>query len=239
MDGFSWSLLAASCGVALTHTLLGPDHYLPFLMLSRARRWSRARTITVTIACGMGHVASSLVLGIAGVGLGVAVGRLERFEALRGGVAAWALVAFGLAYFVWGVRRAVRRSHGLEPHAHGSHVHVHAGSLVPHAHDGHEEDTAGARSATTFWVLFTIFVLGPCEPMIPLFVLPASRGRWDLALGSALLFGVLTIATMVAITLVFLAGLRRLPFRFMDRWSHAMAGAVLWLSGLAIITLGL
>jgi len=228
--------VAASASVALTHTLLGPDHYLPFLMLARARKWTRARTMAVTVACGAGHVASSLLLGAAGVMLGVAVAPLARLEEVRGGLAAWALVAFGAAYFVWGVRRAVRRAGDLEPHAHGDHVHLHAGSSAAHAH----HDAAGhSRSATTFWVLFTIFVLGPCEPMIPLFVLPASRGRWGLALGSALLFSVLTIATMVVVTMVSLAGLRRLPFAFLERWSHALAGAVLWGSGLAIITLGL
>ena len=235
MDGFSWSLVAASAGVALTHTLLGPDHYLPFLMLARARGWTHGRTVAITVACGVGHVASSLLLGTAVVMLGLAVAPLARIEQVRGGLAAWALVIFGAAYFLWGVRRAVRRSRDLEPHAHGDCVHMHAGSSTAHAH----HDAGASRSATTFWVLFTIFVLGPCEPMIPLFVLPASRGRWGLAIGSALLFSVLTIATMVAVTLLSLAGLRRLPFAFLERWSHALAGVVLWASGLAIITLGL
>jgi len=239
MDGFSWSLLAAAAGVALTHTLLGPDHYLPFLMLSRARGWSRRRTFGVTVACGLGHVLSSLLLGLAGVGLGVGVARLERTEAIRGDVAAWALVAFGLAYCAYGVRRGLRHAHGLEAHAHGTHVHVHARATRPHGHDAASLGSGNARSAATFWVLFTIFVLGPCEPMIPLFVLPASRGRWGLAIASAALFGVLTIATMVAVTMASTAGLRRLPFSFLERWSHAMAGAVLWLSGAAILTLRL
>ena len=41
---------AASIGVV--HTLLGPDHYLPFVALARTRRWSTARTAAVTAACG-------------------------------------------------------------------------------------------------------------------------------------------------------------------------------------------
>ena len=60
-------LLAASAAVAITHTVLGPDHYLPFLMLAHARRWSRAKTVAVTLACGVGHVGSSIVLGLAGL----------------------------------------------------------------------------------------------------------------------------------------------------------------------------
>jgi nickel/cobalt exporter len=187
------------------------------------------------VACGAGHVLSSLALSLGGVALGVGVARMEQVETVRGDLAAWALVAFGVAYFAWGVRRGVRQARGLEAHAHGEHVHVHAGSTLPHAHDSARPD----RPSTTFWVLFTVFVLGPCEPMIPLFVLPASRGRWDLAVGAALLFSVLTIATMAAVTAVSMAGMRRLRFPSLERWSHALAGAVLCLSGAAILTLGL
>ena len=41
---FSPSLLAAAFGVGVVHTLLGPDHYLPFIMLAKARGWSRWRS---------------------------------------------------------------------------------------------------------------------------------------------------------------------------------------------------
>ena len=34
MEGAYWSLLAAAAGVALIHTLLGPDHHLPFIILA-------------------------------------------------------------------------------------------------------------------------------------------------------------------------------------------------------------
>ncbi len=234
MDGFSWSLVVAAAGIALTHTILGPDHYVPFAMLARARRWSLTRTSTVTVLCGLGHVLSSLALGGLGLALGVAVGRLEQVEGVRGSLAAWALVAFGLAYGVWGTRRALRRSRGLEAHAHADHVHVHAHGHEPHAHERNRE---GSR--LTFWTLFAVFVLGPCEPLIPLFMLPASRGRWGVAAATAIVFGVVTLATMVGLTLLQIAGMERLGLGRFERWSHSMAGGVIAASGLAIIFWGL
>ena len=80
------ALTAASLGVL--HTLLGPDHYLPFVMMGRAGRWSRAKTVLVTLACGVGHVLSSVVLGGVGIALGVAVARLQWLESVRGQIAA-------------------------------------------------------------------------------------------------------------------------------------------------------
>ncbi|HHQ47795.1 MAG TPA: hypothetical protein ENK19_02820, partial [Acidobacteria bacterium] len=90
MDSLSWDMIAAAIGVAAAHTVLGPDHYLPFVMLARARNWSRRRTLVVTILCGLGHVGSSIVLGGLGVAAGVALSHLRGVEGLRGGIAAWA-----------------------------------------------------------------------------------------------------------------------------------------------------
>uniref|UniRef100_A0A832MK78 Urease accessory protein UreH-like transmembrane domain-containing protein n=1 Tax=Eiseniibacteriota bacterium TaxID=2212470 RepID=A0A832MK78_UNCEI len=234
VNTFSISLLAAAAGLAVTHAVLGPDHYLPFLMLAKARRWSRARTLLVTAACGVGHVASSLALGAVGLAIGAGVGWVEKWEGARGDWAAWAMVWFGFAYLLWGLRRALRRRGGVELHEHGGHVHVHLGG--GHAH--HHVD-ASKGSASTFWALFVVFVLGPCEPLIPLFVLPASRGEWGLAALVGGVFGAVTILSMLALVLVGHAGLERLPLGRLERWAHAMAGAVVMASGLAVIYLGL
>jgi nickel/cobalt transporter (NicO) family protein len=243
VDAFSWSLILATAGVAITHTLFGPDHYLPFIMLARARHWSRSRTVLVTALCGLGHILSSLLLGVIGLAAGSALAHIEKLEGMRGDWAAWGLFGFGIAYLVWGVRRAIRTRSGIAAHAHGIGIHIHAHGDHVHAHPASTEAGAGAdpsgRSILTFWSLFIIFVLGPCEPLIPLFVLPASRGRWDLAIWTGVVFGLLTIALMVAVTIFALAGLTRLNFGRLERWSHAMAGAVIALSGAAVIFLGL
>jgi hypothetical protein len=34
VDAFSWNLIPATAGVAITHTLLGPEHYLPLIMVA-------------------------------------------------------------------------------------------------------------------------------------------------------------------------------------------------------------
>lgn len=233
ITGFSLSILAAAGGVAFLHTLLGPDHYLPFIVLSRARSWSMTRTLVVTAVCGLGHVASSILLGGLGVAFGVAVAKIEGVEGSRGDLAAWALVAFGLAYAVWGLRHALRKNRGIETHDHHGHVHLHTHGSAEHHHDG------SMGSNITFWALLLIFVLGPCEPLIPLFVLPASRGDWALAAATALVFTIVTLVTMLGLTAAALAGAERLQLGRLEQWSHTLAGSVVAASGLAILFLGL
>jgi len=234
MGTFSPSLLAAAFSVGVVHTLLGPDHYLPFIMLAKARGWSRTRTIAVTAACGVGHVASSVVLGGLGIAFGLALGHVEKLESGRGSLAAWALVAFGVAYALWGLRQAFRKRKGIEAHTHGDEVHIHSHGLHPH---GHEHHNVGA--ATTFWTLFIVFVLGPCEPLIPLFALPASQGRWDVAVMTAVVFGLATLVSMIGVTVAGLQGLQLLNFGALERWSHVIAGCVIAAAGLSVIYLGL
>ena len=167
-------LLLTAASIGFIHTLLGPDHYLPFVAMSAARGWTRRRTMWVTALCGAGHVLGSVVIGMVGIGIGVSLSRLQWFESIRGDVAAWLLAGFGLAYMAWGLKKAWRS----RPH---THEHVHAdGTLHRHEH-GHEDahlhphvDPARAKSITP-WALFVIFVLGPCEPLIPLVMYPASK----------------------------------------------------------------
>lgn len=232
-DLYALSLTAAALGTI--HTLIGPDHYVPFVALSKARGWSAGRTALVTALCGLGHVGSSVLLGALGIALGLAVGRLEAVEALRGDLAAWALIAFGLVYLVWGLRRAWRdRAHEhWHDHGEGSHCHGHA------HHDGHLHVHRRPGAAVTPWVLFIVFVFGPCEPLIPLLMYPAARhSAAGVAVVSAV-FGLTTLATMLAMVLGARRGIEFLPAGWAERYTHALAGGSILLCGLAIQFLGL
>ena len=146
VDAFSWNLILATAGVAITHTLFGPDHYLPFIMLARARHWSRPRTVLVTTLCGLGHILSSLLLGAIGLAAGSALAHIKRLEGMRGDWAAWALFGFGIAYLVWGVRKAIRTHSGIAAHAHGIGVHIHTHGDHVHAHPA--SSPAGSSAAS-------------------------------------------------------------------------------------------
>jgi sulfite exporter TauE/SafE len=231
-------LMMTAASIGVIHTLLGPDHYLPFVALSSARGWTTRRTLWVTSLCGIGHVLGSVVIGLVGIAAGVSLAKLEWFEGLRGDVAAWLLTGFGLAYMAWGLRRAWR----ARPHFH---PHVHAGGLVhshSHGHHGdhaHPHVDAGNATSITPWALFVIFVLGPCEPLIPVLMYPAFQQSAAGVVAVVLAFGVATIGTMVSVVYFAGAGLRRLPGNSLQRYSHALAGATLSVCGLGIIFLGL
>jgi nickel/cobalt exporter len=231
------TITAASIG--LFHTMLGPDHYLPFIVMARARKWSLARTSCITVLCGIGHVLSSVVLGIIGIALGISLNKLGAVESFRGGIAAWLLIAFGAGYFIWGVFRARKNRPHKHWHAHGDasmpiHKHKHKHDVDQlHVHKGEK-----AKNLTP-WILFTIFVFGPCEPLVPLLIYPAAKSStFGLVLVTGV-FGVVTIVTMLSIVILLSLGANLLPMGRLDRYTHALAGATICLCGITIRFLGL
>jgi nickel/cobalt exporter len=214
-------LILTAASIGFIHTLLGPDHYVPFVAMGAARRWSTRKTLWITSLCGVGHVLGSVAIGVVGIGIGVSLHKLEWLEGVRGDAAAWLLTGFGLAYLAWGLKKAWR----ARPH---THAHVHGDGLFhEHKHD-HEP-----------WALFVIFVLGPCEPLIPVLMYPASQHSVWGTVAVVLAFGAATIATMLGVVYLACRGLKRLPLDTAERYSHALAGAALSLCGLGIVFLGL
>jgi sulfite exporter TauE/SafE len=117
------------------------------------------------------------------------------------------------------------------------HPHVPMRPLAP-AHPHPHVDAGKVRSVTP-WALFVIFVLGPCEPLIPVLMYPASQHSVWGTVAVVLAFGATTIATMLGVVYLANRGLQRLPLDTAERYSHALAGAALSLCGLGIVFLGL
>ncbi len=237
MDSDLIILLGAAFSIGFFHTMLGPDHYIPFIMLSKSGKWSMYKTILITTLCGLGHVGSSVLFGLLGVGFGWGLHRITLIEGSRGNIAAWLLIIFGAMYMVWGLVRAYRN----KPHSHWhthfdgvvhKHTHFHTGE---HAHL-HEKAEKGNL---TPWILFLIFVFGPCEPLIPLLIYPAAQQS---TLGLILVicvFALTTIATMLGIVFVSSFGLRKLSLGRLEKYTHAIAGALILVSGIGVQFFGL
>jgi sulfite exporter TauE/SafE len=237
-------LAGTAATLGFVHTLLGPDHYLPFIVMAKARNWSLLKTMFITFLCGIGHVLSSVVLGLIGVAFGIAVLKLEAIETARGDIAAWLLIIFGFAYTVYGIHLALRGKPHTHSHAHLSgdnhdHYHDHSGE---HSHVHTDEAAHSPRSSRdvlTPWILFTIFVFGPCEPLIPIIMYPAAKHHTGAVIAVAAIFSLVTISTMIAIVSLSTFGLSRIKLSRFERYSHALAGFSVLLCGGAIKFLGL
>lgn len=245
-------LYSSAITIAVVHTLLGPDHYLPFIAMSRAGKWGITKTVFVTVMCGIGHVLSSIVIGAIGIIFGLAVLRLESFESFRNELSGFLMIGFGLIYLVWGVRHAVRNKPHTHWHVHAdgtvhTHIHTHADEHL-HAHTKkNSEGIKHEKSSTlTPWILFTIFLFGPCELLIPLLMYPAAQSDVWQVVSVVLIFGITTVVTMTLIvSAVHISFSREFMRRVLgtnhfqkySRFGHAVAGLVVLFCGTTMLLL--
>jgi nickel/cobalt exporter len=228
-------LLVSAATVGTIHTLLGPDHYLPFIVLSKARNWTWTRTLWITFVAGIGHIMGSVVLGVIGIAMGISLSRLEALEAGRGSIVAWMLMAFGVLYLAYGLYKYIHRS---------AHVHLPAflrPRSIRHKHLHLDEEVEEGKDAgrLTPWILFLIFVFGPCEVLIPMLIYPAAEHSGLGVFLVALVFGTATIGTMILVVYLGYRGISLLRFKGREYLFHILAGLVILLAGAGMQFLGL
>lgn len=207
------ALVGASFSIAFFHAL-GPDHWMPFVMIGRARNWTKNRLMIITLAGALGHVGSSLLLGSIGIALGVLT-MVEGIEHMRHHMAIWLLIGFGVAYALWGLKHARR----------------------PHSHSHDLDARLSTRKTVTIWTAFAVFFLGPCEPLIPLMFLAVGES-WAGVVIIGAIFSLVTVAVMM--TLVYLAwkGASLVNLKSLERYTHTIAGVVIAATAGIVLVLG-
>jgi nickel/cobalt exporter len=168
-------------------------------------------------------------LGGIGIAFGYSVFHLQTVESYRGNVAGWLLIIFGLLYTAWGIRRAILN----KPHTH-THIH-HDGAMELHSHEHQKKhDHAEYKASMRIWIIFTIFVFGPCEPLIPILMYPAAKGTLTDVIIVCTVFSIVTIGTMLGIVFSALYGLSFVPMKKMEQYSHALGGFAIFMCGIAV-----
>lgn len=208
-----WALVTAAISVAFFHSL-APDHWLPFVALAKSSKWSMGKLGWVTTLAGIGHVVSSLLLGLVGLWAGLAVHHLQGAEVWRGSVGVWLLIGFGVAYAVWGLK-------------HAQHQHPHLSI----------EKAVKVYAVRRMWMLMAIMVFGPCEPLIPLMFVAAQQGMPVVAAVSAI-FSVVTVGMVIGQSCLSYAGVRLIQAPWIERYAHALTGLVIVLTAIFVLLTG-
>lgn len=225
-------LIIAAISIACLHTVTGPDHYLPFIALSKSRGWSFAKTLGWTIVCGCGHVWSSVLLGLGGAAIGWSLSKISWMENVRGGIAGWVMLVFGFIYGIWGLYRAYKNN----PHKHFDLQED--GAIYVYEHKHGEAVTPQDRHKVTPWVMFIIFILGPCEPMIPLLYFPAAENSWGGMIILITIYTLVTLLTMVTMVILGYMGIAFVKTEKLERYVHALGGLTIFICGAGMLLLG-
>ena len=219
-------LFLSSCSTAIIHALI-PDHWLPFVLMSRVERWSERRVAALTGLAGLLHVLVTMLAG----GLTILVGSatVERLAARTGQslefLGGLLLVIFGLSYGFWRHRREARvHARDDRPTVDPSgHVHAHGHLLERWFH-----------GALTAGALVLVIGISPCALLVPILFAASVEGSGAL-LASAVGFGLCTVGTMVGVTVFAVRGMRRIDLPFFARYGDLISGALVSAIGLLMM----
>lgn len=203
-------LMSTSC-VAFLHAL-APDHWMPFAAIAKAQKWPKPKLLWITFISGIGHVGISIIFSIIGILLGFSLSKFKSIEGQRGEITLWLLIGFGIAYMLWGIKKA--------------------------REERHRDIEKEKSKSVAVWTMFAIFILGPCEPLVPLVFLGYNYGYAGVVSVSAV-FSVITITMMLAQSLLAFAGIQLIKSDIADRYSHAFAGLVIALTGVFVMFMGI
>lgn len=202
------SLVGGGFAAAFLHAAL-PTHWLPFVLVGRAQRWSLPRTLGAVSAAGLAHIATTAVVGGLIIAAGMAMdqwvaGFLPHLSAVL-------LFLFGAFYLV---KSALRR---------------------PAMAGGPALDLAEPTVSHTaaFWGLVAMLAISPGEVLLPIYMSSAQEGLLALAL-LTVAFAVGTILGMGVFTTLARAGASVLRLERWARYEGAVLGIALIALGLLV-----
>ncbi|HEY6523724.1 MAG TPA: hypothetical protein VIY10_08160 [Solirubrobacteraceae bacterium] len=222
------ALLAAAAGVGFGHAVL-PDHWVPLAVLGRARRYPLSKIARLSGLAGVAHVLLSIVLGavIVAIGLQFRSAVSSAQDAVIGGL----LIATGLGF---GALQATGRGHR---HDHDHDDHHHDDHHDDHGHGHVHADPEAGHGIGRLAAIMVPFgaAASPDLTILPVFLAATTAGVAT-AVGSVVIFGAVTIGTIVGLTLGAARGGYQVKGEWLDRWGNAVTAVVLVVIGALVLT---
>ena len=213
--------------VAFLHAAI-PTHWVPFVLVGKARGWSRRRTLAVAALAGSGHILVTTLIGflIAWVGFEVEESIEHIFPYLTSGI----LVIVG-AYFALRQWRGQGICHHHPPGS--SHQPSHdCEQGHDHGHSHWDEELADTPLVTEDkgdWAaiggLFSMVTLSPCEGFLPIYLSGVQFG-WSGFVVLSVILALATTAGMTLLTGITLLGSERFRLERFERYEAGLLAAL-------------
>jgi hypothetical protein len=198
-----------------------PDHWAPLALVGRTRRYPLIRVARLSGLAGAAHVLVSLLLGAIIIAVGLQF--RSAVEHAQNSIVGAVLIATGLALLGVDLRgRGHRHSH--------HHGHDHSG------HEKHDHARGEGRGRALAGIMIPFgAAASPDLTILPVFLAASAAGAGT-ALGSLVAFASVTIATIVALTLLATVGGYQVRGGWLERRANAVTAATLMIIGTLVAT---
>jgi len=216
------TLIIAAVFLAVTHTA-APDHWMPFVMIGKSRKWTLFKTTLIAGIAGVGHVGTSVVIALIGIFIGGEIS--EKFGFWAENITSYGLIIFGLIFTLYALYRIkVKKQH--------THFGVH---VEEHEHDGHKHEH---KADIIVYTPVILIGLTPCVALLPIAIAAQPLGLTS-AIGVIILFALFTIGTMMTLTIFSYRGLSFLNLNIFEKYGDVIAGIIIMLTGALVRIIGI
>lgn len=228
-------LIGTAISTAVLHTLI-PDHWLPFVLIGRAREWSLRRTVLVSGLSTLIHIMLSLALAWGAIVAGsMAAGAIGHSLERASGVL---LVVFGGLYAGWAWRKGGHfHPGGALLHQSGGHVDC-SGDEGPahpeHLHYHADGAMIGQPAGPGGFYLAVIVGLNPCVLVLPIVLAAVEQGA-AAVMQVALAYGVTTGVLMVGLSALGVLAARQVRLPAIARQMEPVSGLLIALTGVVFL----
>jgi nickel/cobalt transporter (NicO) family protein len=241
------ALLLAAAAVGFGHAIL-PDHWVPLAVVGRTRRYPLIKVARLSGLAGIAHVLVSVVLGAVIVVVGLQL--RSTVEHAQDAIVGSLLIATGVVFLAL---ELTGRGHGHDhPHAHDhdhadhdhghtdhadhDHDHTDHADRDHHDHHDHADHHRGGSSHSLLSIMVPFgAAASPDLTILPVFLAATTAGA-GVAIGSVVVFGAVTIATIVGLTLFATAGGYQVRGQWLERWGNLITAGVLIAIGVLVLT---
>ncbi|MFZ3229272.1 MAG: sulfite exporter TauE/SafE family protein [Pseudobdellovibrio sp.] len=188
-------ILITGLMIAVLHAAI-PTHWLPFVIASRAQKWSWPKTQSILLIAGLGHVIMTTLIGALIFVLGLSF--FQKYQSYFLIIASGSVGIFGLVQIIQHFRG--------HRHSHCDHTHQH------HHFDEHNKI---AQDGWAILSLLSLLTFSPCESFLPVYLSAVHHG-WQGFLFLSLILALGTLLSMLILTWVSLKGLSRFEMNWIE-----------------------
>lgn len=201
----SLELFISVLAISILHAIL-PNHWLPFVALSKQLEWDSRKTTGITMLAAFAHSLSTVIIGILLALGGMTLnGLLPYFKYVAAGI----LISLGVL-FVW---------------RHQHHLHFHLKEL---------KVTKKTSLSVVIGSLLLAMFLSPCLEVGALFLVAGTSGI-SLTLIIAGIYTLTSVLGITLFTWLALHGLKKMDWHKLEHNSGLVSGIILILTGLIFV----
>src|SRR5579885_1876830 len=207
--------------VGILH-MSAPDHWATLCLLARNKQWAPKKLFRISFTTALGHVALSIVMGLAVVGVGLVVSHLISYY-LDTGIGVIMLVA-GLFF---GIKPLVKKDHD-------HHEYSYDRGYDHRDHDGKEKKGMGKIGGGLGYFIVLGAALSPDPTIIPIYLSAISAGFY-FALELSAIFAIASILTLLLFVQLGMLGLGKIFSKIPEKYNDSIVGFVITAIGVYVL----